>query len=104
MNLEPQVPIPQARQRTYMLECPDQWDEAVDKLTPHESQEGPPLREDIALERWHPTPREYSHAISKLKRNKAANAGGRTTETAQGWIDILICSDSQRECLWKRGG
>ena len=35
-----------------------------------------PLREDIAPDRWHPTPREYNHAISKLKRNKAADAGG----------------------------
>ena len=40
---------------------PKQWDEAVAKLTPHEHQEGSvPLREDIAPERWHPTPREYT--------------------------------------------
>ena len=67
---------------------PKQWEEAVAKLTPHEHQEGSvPLREDIAPERWHPTPREYSHAISKLKRNKAADAGGWTTETAQSCTD-----------------
>ena len=46
-----------------------------------------PLREDIAPDRWHPTPREYTHAISKLKRNKAADAGGWTTETAQSCTD-----------------
>ena len=34
-----------------------------------------------------PTPREYKNAISKLKRNKAAYAGGWTTETAQGCRD-----------------
>ena len=67
---------------------PRQWDEAVAKLTPHEQQEGSvPLREDIAPDRWHPTPREYNHAISKLKRNKAADAGGWTTETAQSCTD-----------------
>ena len=67
---------------------PKQWDEAVAKLTPHENQEGSvPLREDIAPDRWHPTPREYTHAISKLKRNKAADAGGWTTETAQSCTD-----------------
>ena len=66
---------------------PEQWDEAVDKRTPHENQEGPPLREGVAPDRWHPTPREYSHAISKLKRNKAADAGGWTTETAQSCMD-----------------
>ena len=55
---------------------PDQWNEALAKFTPHEEQEGPPLREDITPERWFPTPREYNHAISKLKRNKAADAGG----------------------------
>ena len=52
------------------------------------TQEGTvPLREDIAPERWHPTPREYNHAISKLKRNKTADAGGWTTETAQSCMD-----------------
>ena len=67
---------------------PKQWDEAVAKLTPHENQEGSvPLREDIAPDRWHPTPREYTNAISKLKRNKAADAGGWTTETAQSCTD-----------------
>ena len=67
---------------------PAQWEEAVAKLTPHATQEGNvPLREDIAPERWHPTPREYNHAISKLKKNKAADAGGWTTETAQSCMD-----------------
>ena len=67
---------------------PKQWAEAVSKLTPHENPDGSvPLREDIAPERWHPTPREYSNAIQKLKRNKAADAGGWTTETAQSCTD-----------------
>ena len=67
---------------------PAQWEEAVAKLTPHAKPEGAvPLREDIAPEKWHPTPREYNHAISKLKRNKAADAGGWTTETAQSCMD-----------------
>ena len=67
---------------------PAQWEEAAAKLTPHAKQEGTvPLREDIAPERWHPTPREYNHAISKRKRNKAADAGGWTTETAQSCMD-----------------
>ena len=46
-----------------------------------------PLSERTAPERWFPTPREYNHAVSKLKRNKAADAGGWTTETAQGCMD-----------------
>ena len=47
---------------------PEQWEEAVNKLTPHKNPEGSvPLREDIAPERWHPTPREYSNAISKAQ-------------------------------------
>ena len=55
----------------------EQWEEAVSKLTPHKNPEGSvPLREDISPDRWHPTPREYSNAISKLKRNKAVDAGG----------------------------
>ena len=67
---------------------PAQWEEAVAKLTPHATPEGTvPLREDIAPEKWHPTPREYDHAISKLKKNKAADAGGWTTETAQSCMD-----------------
>ena len=64
------------------------WEEAVAKLPPHAKPEGAvPLREDIAPERWHPTPREYNHAISKLKRNKAADAGGWATETAQSCME-----------------
>ena len=67
---------------------PDQWEEAVNKLTPHKNPDDHvPLREGIAPDRWHPTPREYSNAISKLKRNKAADAGGWTTETAQSCTD-----------------
>ena len=42
---------------------PAQWEEAIAKLTPHATPEGDvPLREDIAPEKWHPTPREYEHA------------------------------------------
>ena len=65
---------------------PDQWSETLVKFTPHEKQEGPSLREDITPERWFPTPREYNHAISKLKK-KTADAGGWTTETAQSCLD-----------------
>ena len=66
---------------------PDQRNEALAKFTPHEQQEGPPLREDIAPERWVPTPRECDQAISKLKKNTAADAGGWTTETAQSCLN-----------------
>ena len=67
---------------------PAEWEEAIAKLTPHATPEGAvPLREDIAPEKWHPTPREYEHAISKLKKNKAADAGGWTTETAQSCMN-----------------
>ena len=67
---------------------PAQWEEAVAKLTPHATPEGAvPLREDIAPEKWHPTSREYEHAISRLKKNKAADAGGWTTETAQSCMN-----------------
>ena len=67
---------------------PEQWEEAVNKLTPHKNPDDyVPLREGIAPDRWHPTPREYSNAILKLKRNKAADAGGWTTETAQSCTD-----------------
>ena len=65
----------------------DQWNEALAKFTPHQKPELPLLREDITPERWCPTPREYNHAISKLKRNKAADAGGWTTETAQSCVE-----------------
>ena len=55
--------------------------------TPHATPEGTvPLREDITPERWYASPREYEHAISKLKKNKA-DAGGWTTETAQSCMD-----------------
>ena len=79
---------------------PKQWDEAVAKLTPHENQEGSvPLREDIAPDRRHPTPREYNHAISKLKRNKAADAGDATATSGPArrrglWrTHRLVCLD-----------
>ena len=97
---------------------PAQWEEAVAKLTPHATPEGAdPLREDIAPEKWHPTPREYEHAISKLKKNKAADAGGWTTETAQScmnhphlkqavlaWIHthaIATSGPARRRGLWR---
>ena len=66
---------------------PDQRNEALAKFTPHEKPEWPPLREDITPENWFPTLREYNYAISKLKRNKAADAGWWTTETAQSCLD-----------------
>ena len=76
-----------------------------------------PLQEGIAPEHWHPTPREYEHAISKLKKNKAADAGGWTTETAQScmnhphlkqvilaWIHthaIATSGPARRRGLWR---
>ena len=44
---------------------PKQWDEAVAKLTPHENQEGSVPQTD------HPTPREYTHAISKAETQQS---------------------------------
>ena len=49
--------------------------------------QGPPLREDITPERWFPTPREHNYAILKVKKNKAADAGAWTAETAQSCLD-----------------
>ena len=66
---------------------PDQWNEALAKFTPHERPEGPPIREDLASETWHRTPREFDQAIAKLKKHKVADAGGWTTEAAQSCLN-----------------
>ena len=56
---------------------PKQWDEAVAKLTPHENQEGSvPLREDIAPERWQPTPREYTMPSPNSNATRLLMQGG----------------------------
>ena len=63
---------------------PAEWHAAAQKLFPHESTEGPPLREECAPDMWQPTERQFQDAICRLKKGRAADSGGWTTELAQG--------------------
>ena len=61
-----------------------EWHAAAQKLFPHESTEGPPLREDCNPACWHPTEKHFQDAICRLKKGRVADSGGWTTELAQG--------------------
>ena len=60
-----------------------EWDAAAQKLFPHESTEGPPLREACDPTYWQPTEKHFQEAICRLKKGRAADSGGWTTELAQ---------------------
>ena len=64
-----------------------QWEAAREKLFPHGSTEGPPLREDSTPHHWQPTIQQFNKALHRLKRQKAPDAGGWTTESAQSCLD-----------------
>ena len=61
-----------------------EWAAAAQKLFPHESTEGPPLREDCHPASWQPTEKQFQDAACRLKKGRAADSGGWTTELAQG--------------------
>ena len=63
---------------------PAEWHAAAQKLFPHESTEGPPLREECTPACWQPTEKQFQDAICRLKKGRAADSGGWTTELAQG--------------------
>ena len=80
---------------------PAEWHAAAQKLFPHESTEGPPLREECTPACWRPTEKQFQEAICRLKKGRAADSGGWTTELAQGALSgffvALICLEKQ--CL-----
>ena len=61
-----------------------EWDAAAQKLFPHESTEGPPLREECNPASWQSTAKQFQDAMCRLKKGHAADSGGWTTELAQG--------------------
>ena len=61
-----------------------EWAAAAQKLFPHGSTEGPPLREECHPASWQPTEKQFQDAICRLKKGRAADSGGWTTELAQG--------------------
>ena len=60
-----------------------EWDAAAQKLFPHESTEGPLSREACDPTCWQPTEKHFQEAICRLKKGRAADSGGWTTELAQ---------------------
>ena len=78
-----------------------QWEAAREKLFPHGSTEGPPLREDNLANQWQPTTQQFDKAIHRLKRQKAPDAGGWTTETAQSCLEDP--RTKQRVLQWLTG-
>ena len=65
---------------------PDQWNEAITKISPRERQEGPLSERTSSLKLGARLPRSLTR-IAKLKKHKAADAGGWTTESAQSCLD-----------------
>ena len=83
-----------------------EWEAAAQKLFPHESTEGPPLREACDPTCWQPTERHFQEAICRLKKGRAADSGGWTTELAQSALsnpqvrpEVLKWLHGQAICL-----
>ena len=68
---------------------PGEWHAVAQKLFPHETTEGPLLQEDCAPQCWQPTDKQFADAIQRLKKGRAADSGGWTTELAQGALAHL---------------